>query len=69
MLELFALFASSRKTRKLENAKIAITQIIGSKLGVSEHLTFDVKITSMRIAWLDDSAKISCRELVFYSIF
>ena len=27
-----------------------------SELRVSEHLTFDARITSMRIAWLDDSA-------------
>ena len=31
---------------------------MGSELRVSECLTFDVKITSTRIAWLDDSAKI-----------
>ena len=34
-----------------------------SELRVSERLTFDAKITSMRIAWLDDSEKISRRKL------
>ena len=33
------------------------------ELRVSERLTFNAKITSMRIAWLDDSAKISRHEL------
>ena len=42
---------------------------MGSELRVSEHLMFDMKITSTRIAWLDDSMKISRRELyAFYSI-
>ena len=36
---------------------------MGSELLVSEHLTFDAKITSMRITWLDDSAKILLHEL------
>ena len=40
---------------------------MGSELHVSECLTFEAKITSTRIAWLDDSAKISRRELqAFY---
>ena len=46
-----------------ENAKITSTRKAGSELPVSEHLTFDIKITSMQIAWLDDSAKNSRREL------
>ena len=58
MLEIFPLFASSKKTRK-----------IGSELCVSERLTFDRKITSAQIDWLEDSAKISRRKLqAFYSI-
>ena len=36
---------------------------MGSELRVSEHLTFDMKLTSMQIAWLNDSTKISRREL------
>ena len=41
---------------------------MGRELCVSERLTFNTKITSTRIAWLYDSAKISRRELyVFYS--
>ena len=39
------------------------------ELRVSERLTLNVKITSTRNVWLDDSAKISCRELLaFYSM-
>ena len=36
---------------------------MGSELRVSERLMFEVKITSTQIAWLDNSAKISRREL------
>ena len=36
---------------------------MGSKLRVSEHLKFDAKIKSTQFAWLDDSVKISRREL------
>ena len=45
-MEIFTLFMSSKKTRKT-----------GSELRVSERLTFDAKITSTRIALLDDTAK------------
>ena len=48
VLEIFALFASSKKTRKM-----------GFEVRLSERLMFDTKITSTPIAWLDDSAKIS----------
>ena len=47
----------------LENAKITSTRKIGSELHVSERLKFDMKITSTRTAWLDDSVKISRWEL------
>ena len=43
---------------------------MGSELRVPERLTYDTKITSTRIAWLEDSAKISRLEsYAFYSIF
>ena len=32
---------------------------MGSELHVSERVMFNAKITSTRIAWLDDSTKIS----------
>ena len=48
-----------------ENAKIRSMPKMGSELRVSERLTFGEKITSTRIAWLDDSAKISRRALYY----
>ena len=56
VLEIFWLFASSKKPHEtykhVKNGK-----------WVTCILTFDAKITSAWIAGLDDSAKISCREL------
>ena len=52
VLKIFVLFVSSKKTRKLE-----AHEKMGSELRVSERLAFGGKITSMQIAWLDDSAK------------
>ena len=59
VLEILALFTPSKKTGKLQARK----QEMGSELHLSENLTFGAKITSTRIACLDDSVKISRSEL------
>ena len=39
------------------------------ELHVSERLMFDAKITSTRIAWLDDSAKIHASNYRRFTVF